>query len=53
MRGMIRVVLGFFMVYGAVGSLDIDPTASELAMGALAVVGLALMASGLSAIQEK
>jgi len=49
---MIRAFIGFFIVYGAVGTLDCDPTASLLQMSALAVVGLALMASGVFAMKE-
>jgi len=51
MRGSIRAFLGFLIVYGAVGTLDADPTASVLNMGALAAVGLALMASGVFAMK--
>lgn len=41
---MIRFALGFFLVYGAVGTLDFDPNASLLKGMGLAVLGLALMA---------
>lgn len=41
---MIRFALGFFLVYGAVGTLDFDPNASLLTGMGLAVLGLALMA---------
>jgi hypothetical protein len=50
MKGSIRALIGFFIVYGAVGTLDCDPSASLLQMSALAVVGLALMASGVLAM---
>ena len=50
MKGSIRALVGFLIVYGAVGSLDADPQASVLAMGALATAGLALMASGVNAM---
>jgi hypothetical protein len=50
MKGSIRALVGFLIVYGAVGSLDADPQASILAMGALATAGLALMASGVNAM---
>jgi hypothetical protein len=52
MRGSIRAFIGFFIVYGAVGTLDFDPSASLLQMSALAVVGLALMVSGVFAMKE-
>lgn len=35
--------LGFFVTYGAVGTLDVDPTANIAVQSALALVGLALM----------
>lgn len=41
---MIRLVVGFFIMYGAVGSLDVDPTASMLNYTLLAVLGLAIAA---------
>ena len=41
---MIRLVVGFFITYGAVGTLDVDPTASLLNYTALAVVGLSITA---------
>ena len=39
-------LIGFFMAYGAVGTLDIDPTASVVQMFALACAGLCLMFAG-------
>ena len=51
MRGSIRVALGFLMAFGAVGTLDVDPTASVLVQSALALAGLAVMASGVSAMK--
>jgi hypothetical protein len=41
---MIRFIAGFLIVYGAVGTLDFDPTASLLYYTLLACAGLALMA---------
>ena len=43
---IILTIVGFFMAYGAVGTLDVDPTASVVQMGALALAGLALMFVG-------
>lgn len=53
MQGSIRVFIGFMIVFGAVGTLDFDPTASVLLQGVLAVVGLGLMASGARALNRK
>ena len=52
MKGSIRALVGFFIAYGAVGTLETDPTASELGMLALALVGLAIMGSGILAINR-
>lgn len=40
---MIRLILGFLVVYGAVGRLDTDPTASLTSYSIVALLGLALM----------
>jgi len=50
---MLRVILGFFLVYGAVGTLDIDPSFSELAALAIAALGLAMMYSGVKSIGSR
>lgn len=51
MRGSIRTLVGFLMVFGAVGGLD---NGSPLvACVAIAVAGLALMASGVSAMNSR
>jgi hypothetical protein len=50
MRGSIRAFVGFLCVYGAVGSLDADPSASVLVSVSLAVLGLAIMYSGVRAM---
>lgn len=51
MRGSIRALVGFLMVFGAVGGMD---TGSPLlACVVLAVAGLALMASGVSAMNSR
>jgi len=41
---MIRLAVGFFITFGAVGRLDVDPTASLLNYTLLAFLGLAIMA---------
>ena len=43
---MIRFIVGLLIVFGAVGTLDIDPEANVLLQMALAGVGLALMYFG-------
>lgn len=50
---IILTFVGFFMAYGAVGTLDVDPTASVVQMGALAVAGLALMAVGTNGLTHR
>jgi hypothetical protein len=52
MKGSIRAVVGFLIVFGAIGTLDYDPQASLITQTILAVLGLALMASGTRAIME-
>jgi hypothetical protein len=51
MTGSIRAFIGFMIAFGAVGTLDTDPSASVLVMSALACAGLAIMASGVSAMK--
>ena len=46
----IITVVGFFMAYGAVGTLDADPTASVVKMFALACAGLCLMFVGVNGL---
>ena len=51
MAGSIRSFLGFMLVFGAVGGLD---NGSPLvACAAIATAGLALMASGVSAMNSR
>lgn len=51
MRGSIRTVVGFMIVFGAVGGME---NGSPLMVGmALAVAGLGLMASGVSAMNSR
>ena len=52
MKGSIRAGVGFFIVFGAVGNLDYDPSSSVLLAASLAVVGLLLMYSGVSAMNR-
>ena len=50
MRGSIRAFVGFFIVFGAVGNLDYDPSSSLMVAISLAVLGLAIMYSGVRAM---
>ena len=50
MKGTIRFALGFFVAFGAVGTLDVNPDANLLVQVGLALAGLAVMYSGARAI---
>ena len=52
MRGSIRAFVGFFIVFGAVGGMDADPTSSVGLAALVAVIGLAIMYSGVSAMNR-
>ncbi len=52
MKGSLQVLIGFMITYGAVGTLDMDPTADELLALFLAFVGLAIMLSGVLALRK-
>ena len=43
---MIRVIVGFLIVFGALGTLDMDPDANVLVQAAIAIVGLVIMYFG-------
>ena len=47
---IIIAVVGFFLAYGAVGTLEVDPQASVIQMFAIACAGLSLMYVGTSAL---
>lgn len=49
---MIRVVIGFLMVFGAVGGMDNATDANLLPLVAIAVAGLAIMAAGVNKITK-
>lgn len=53
MRGSIRSFLGLVVTMGAVGGLDTATNAQLLPCMAIAAVGLALMASGVSAMRSE
>lgn len=50
---MLRIILGFFLLYGAVGSLDHDPTFPVIGALAIAALGLILMFFGVNSIKER
>jgi hypothetical protein len=52
MKGSIRVVLGMLIVFGAVGTMDVDPEANLVVQTALAVVGLIIAFSGVRAMRQ-
>ncbi len=52
MKGSIRMLVGFLIAFGAMGTLEVDPTASLAVQGVLALVGLAVMYSGVNAMKE-
>lgn len=52
-KGTIRVIIGFLITLGAVGTLDSDPQASVLIQVGIALVGLAIVASGVKAMNNK
>ena len=52
MRGMIRVMIGLVVTMGAAGGIDTATDAQLLGCTAIAAVGLALMASGVSAMNR-
>lgn len=51
MNGSIRSLVGFLMVFGSVGGLDNG--SSVIACVVIAAAGLALMASGVAAMNRK
>ena len=52
MQGSIRMAVGFLIVFGAVGTLEINPEASVLVQTAIAAVGLIIAYSGVQAMKE-
>jgi len=52
MTGSIRAFVGFMLVFGAVGGMDMDPDASLVTLLAIAVLGLAIMWSGVDAMRK-
>jgi hypothetical protein len=52
MKGSIRAFVGFMLTFGAVGTLDYDPSASLLLQSGIAVLGLLVMLSGVRAMNR-
>lgn len=52
-KGSIRMLVGFLIVFGAVGTLDVEPDANLLVQFALAIVGLVIAYSGILANQRQ
>ncbi len=50
---MIRFIVGLLIVFGSVGGLDNTPDGSLLTLVSIAIVGLAIMASGANSLGEK
>jgi hypothetical protein len=48
----IITAVGFFMVYGAVGTMDADPTVSIVKLFGIACAGLGLMFAGVNGLTE-
>ncbi len=52
MKGSIRMVIGFLLVFGAVGGMDVGPAEDFYYQLAGAVIGLGLMFSGVNAMNR-
>lgn len=52
MRGSIRMLVGFLIAFGAVGTIEINPDANLIVQMIVAGAGLALMLSGVNAMKE-
>ena len=53
MKGSIRMLAGFLVAAGAVGTLDVDTSASVLVQGAIALAGLTVCYSGVRAMKAQ
>lgn len=51
MVGSIRIFVGFFVVFGAVGGMDTSTDSELLMLVGIAVAGLLVMASGVFAMK--
>lgn len=48
---MLRIFLGFFLLFGVAGTLDVDHNAETEMLCILAATGMALMYSGISSVK--
>jgi hypothetical protein len=49
---MIRIVLGFFLVFGSVGGMDNSPDSDMLLLTVMSAIGLFLMYSGVESSKK-
>jgi succinate-acetate transporter protein len=52
MRGSIRMLVGFLIAFGAVGTIEVNPDANLIVQMVIALAGLAVMLTGVSAMKE-
>ena len=52
MSGSIKMLVGFLIVVGAGGGIEVNPDADLLVQMLIAVVGLVVMLTGVSAMKE-
>ena len=48
---MIRLFVGFFLLFGVAGTLDVDPHIDLIILAITAAFGMGLMYSGISSIK--
>jgi len=53
MQGSIRMFIGFMLVFGAVGTIEIDPNCNLMAQFGLAMLGLVILFSGVVANKQQ
>lgn len=53
MRGSIRAIVGLLVVFGVCGGLDTASDSQLLTLLVFAAAGLGIMASGVSAMQQR
>ncbi len=53
MKGSIRFFIGFLLMLGSVGTMEIDPTASILVQTIIVIAGIAFMLSGVRSINTE
>lgn len=52
MKGSIRLLAGFLITFGAVGTIEVNPEANLFLQVAVAAVGLAIAYSGAEAVKQ-